>query len=124
MSKIKQVTLPSDSATVKITEKQWNENISNTFEDVRGELVTTGEWQIPVKYRALAVRKNWKSNKYGDYIETVTLYGKRTLGDIKEDGYKLTGRVSINGKKIRAYTSSVLFELPDGRLYEVAVISC
>ena len=118
MPKNNQITLPADSATVKITENQWIEFISQSFEDNRGE------WQIPVKYRALAVRNNWKSNEYGNWIESVTLYGKRTLGDIKEDGYKLTGRVSINGKKIRAYTSSVLFELPDGRLYGVAVISC
>lgn len=50
-----------------------------------------------------------------------TIYGKRTLTDIKQDGYALFGRVSIGGKKHRAFTSNRIFE-KNGKLISVSVL--
>ena len=119
---MKSLTLPVNVTTAKITEEQWKEFISDTIGDISGEMVTVGPWQIPVKFVAPAASYTWKNNGYCDFIESVTLYGKRTLCRVKESDYKLEGIVSINGVKRRAYTSSIMFELPDGRLYNVATI--
>lgn len=49
------------------------------------------------------------------------LYGVRTMSRPKESGYNMEGRVSIAGKTHSAFTSSKLFERPDGSLVDVAV---
>lgn len=38
------------------------------------------------------------------------------------EGYSQAGRVSLGGKKIHAFTSSQLFQLPCGKLVEVATL--
>lgn len=53
---------------------------------------------------------------------SATIYGIRQLLDIREDGYSLSGRVSVNGRKYRAFTSSALMQRPDGKLVNVAVL--
>lgn len=50
------------------------------------------------------------------------IYGMRSLISPKESGYQMEGRVSIGGKKHRAFTSSKLFERPDGSLCDVGVL--
>jgi hypothetical protein len=119
---MKSLKIPVVLTTTKITEDQWKEFISDTIGDISGEMVTVGPWQVPVKFVALAASYTWKNEGYGAVIESVTLYGKRTLCRVKESDYKLEGIVSIKGVKRRAYTSSIMFELPDGRLYNVATI--
>ena len=119
---MKSLTLPVNGITAKITEDQWKEFVSDTFGDISGELVTVGPWQVPVKFVALTASYTWKNNGYGEFIESVTLYGKRTLCRVKEGSYNLEGIVSINGKKKSGYSSSVMFQLPDGQLYEVGTI--
>jgi hypothetical protein len=119
---MKSLTLPVNVTTAKITVEQWKEFISETIGDISGEMVTVGPWKVPIKIVALAASYTWKNDGYGDFIESVTLYGKRTLCNVKESGYDLEGIVSIKGVKRRAYTSSIMFELPDGRLYNVATI--
>ena len=47
---------------------------------------------------------------------------KGTLYDVKNFGYEGEGRISIAGKKVRGFTSSKIFRLPDGELINVAVI--
>lgn len=88
----------------------------------RGELKTYGPWNIPISYKALCMSM---VNTYPDFpsiTHNKTAYGIRTLTDIRQSGYELEGRVSIGGKKYSAFTSSQLFELPDGKLIDVAVI--
>lgn len=88
----------------------------------RGELKTYGVWNIPVSYRALCMSS---VNTYPDLpsiTHSKTVYGIRTLTNIRQGGYELEGHVSIGGKKYSAFTSTQLFELPDGRLIDVAVI--
>ena len=87
----------------------------------RGELKTYGPWQIPISYRALCVSSIYSASYYTKTERTMA-YGVRTMTQPKESGYCLEGRVSIGGKKYSAFTTSQLFELPDGRLIDVAVI--
>jgi hypothetical protein len=64
-------------------------------------------------------------NTYPDFpsiTHSKTSYGFRTLTGIRQGGYELEGRVSIGGRKYAAFTSSQLFELPDGRLIDIATI--
>lgn len=90
----------------------------------RGEATTFGPWSIVRTYRALAVTATWKPGPTHDYVAEYTLHGDRTMTRPRQGGYELEGHVSIGGRKLSAFTSSILFELPDGRLIKVAVIHC
>jgi hypothetical protein len=46
----------------------------------------------------------------------------RTMSNPRSSGYDMEGTVSIGGVKSSCFTSSQLFELPCGKLVEVAVI--
>lgn len=115
------ITVPATPGALKLTADQWKNFLSETMEDQRGNLETFGPWQIPVRYIAPAISIEW-----GEYNTPIsyTLYGQRTLNSLRQSGYELEGRVSVNGRKVRGFTSSLLVELPDGRLLETAVIHC
>ena len=49
------------------------------------------------------------------------VYGVRKMSRPTESGYQMEGRVSIGGKTYRAFTSSRMFERPDGSLVDVGV---
>lgn len=86
--------------------------------EARGELETWGPWQQPLVYKALCM-----SVEYADGRRiSATAYGIRTMGQPKQSGHVLEGRVSVLGKSVRGFTSSQLFELEDGSLVDVAVI--
>lgn len=87
----------------------------------RGKLVSRGMWNLPVSYRALCMSATWGDGVNG-YRDTATCYGLRTLSRPRESGHCLEGRVSVNGKSVRGFTSSQLFELEDGSLVDVATI--
>jgi hypothetical protein len=77
-------------------------------------------WHAPiVGVKGLAITCD-----FGDFStpENGKIFGVRTLSDVRESGYQLEGRVSIGGKKYRAFTSSRLFEREDGTLCDVAVL--
>lgn len=115
------LTIKADpkSAVWKITEEQWREYISSELEDQRFEMETMGPWRVVRRVSAPATSIVW-----GEYstAESITLYGRCAMHNPRESGYQLEGRVSIKGKKYRAFTSSCMFELPDGRLLETAVL--
>jgi len=50
------------------------------------------------------------------------VYGVRSMSRPKESGYVLEGRVSIGGETCSAFTSSHLFQRPDGSLVDVGVL--
>jgi hypothetical protein len=85
-------------------------NIPNDVHEVHGEMETVGMWQLVRKYRALAKDQD-------GYI-----YGVRSLDEPKESGYVLEGKVSIDGHRYRAFTSSTLFQRTDGSLCDVAIL--
>lgn len=87
----------------------------------RGEMVTVGPWSICRRYKALATTATWRPG-YSGGVDEYTIYGDRTMTRPRQGGYELEGWVSIEGKKRSCFTSSILFELPDKRLIDVAVI--
>jgi hypothetical protein len=116
------LTLPAGGGgAVPITLQQWRDYVSPELADQRGELETVGPWRLPLRYSAPAVTVTW-----GPYstMETITLYGRRTMHAPRESGYVLEGRASIGGRKLSCFTSSQLFQLPDGTLLETATIHC
>ena len=78
----------------------------------------------PDRIRAIVERAEWKDDPYGLNVGKawVEFYSVRTLTDPRQNGYAMDGRVSLNGRKLSAFTSDALFELPDGRLISAAVI--
>ncbi len=48
------------------------------------------------------------------------VYGIRALTHCRESGYQIEGQVSIDGRKVRAFTSDALFQRADGSLVSVA----
>jgi hypothetical protein len=70
-------------------------------------------WQVVTKVRGLAVRRQGN---------LAWIYGLRTLSQARQSGYQMEGRVSVGGKRCRAFTSSMMFEREDGSLCNVAVL--
>ena len=79
-------------------------------DEVRFDIQTFGPWYIIRSIKGLAI------DEHG------TIYGIRTMTDCHESGYAQEGRVSIGGKKRRAFTSSQLFQREDGSLCNVAIL--
>ena len=117
------LTLPVDAGTVQITTQQWLDYISPELADQRGNLETVGPWRIPLRFSAPAVTVQWAPTPWAQ-AESITLYGRRTMHAPRESGYVLEGRASIGGRKLSCFTSSQLFQLPDGTLLETATIHC
>lgn len=87
----------------------WNVPDAPTNE-VRFEIETRGPWQIVSKVRGLAMTDDGR------------VYGLRNLLDARQSGYDMNGKVSIAGRKYRAFTSSKLFQRPDGSLVDVGIL--
>jgi len=86
-----------------------------------GVLNTKGPWNIPISYKALAVSKKYNRTEGYLKIEQLTIYGQRTIRELKTSGHKQEGSLSIDGKKQRCFTSSQLFDV-EGVLIDVAII--
>jgi hypothetical protein len=79
--------------------------------DCRFSITTTGHgWNVITSIRGLVID-----------FKTREVHGVRTMHHPKESGYQMTGRVSVGGKKVRAFTSSTLLRV-NGRLISVAVL--
>lgn len=113
------LTLPAGAGCTAITAEQFRLYLGPDLTEIRGNLETCGPWQLPVRYHAPAISIVWGPN---NSAETITLYGWRIMCDLKEAGYHLEGRCSIAGRKRSAFTSSQLWQLPDGTLLDTAVI--
>lgn len=113
------LVIPTPEFVVPISLSQWEEFIGGEPRDIRGELETSGEWQIPVSFQALAISRTYPEHK--NFPDSITLYGRRKMSELTQHSYELFGRVSINARKRRGFTSSVMFGI-DGKLFEVAVI--
>lgn len=76
------------------------------------------------RFRAIVERVEWVDDQHGMMTRKawVEFYPVRTLADTRENGYAMDGRVSLGGRKHSAFTSDVLFELPNGRLISAAVV--
>ena len=87
----------------------------------RGEMETRGPWGTISRYSAITEAKDF-TEVFPTKTARARFWPARSLENPRESGYQLEGRVSIGGRKVRAFTASQLFELPDGRLIDVATI--
>lgn len=127
MRKQKTIVLAYTPGSLKLTQEQADQLFTpdqiSSADEIRGELKTYGMWQIPVSYKALCTSNNWPEQENGITSSgPVSVFGVRVLSGCRQSGYELEGRVSVDGKRYRGFTSSQLFELPNGRLINVATI--
>jgi len=82
------------------------------------DIETRGPWGVISQFKAISMGAN-----FSDHIKMtkVAFFGPRKLLNPKPNNYQLEGRVSINGKKHSAFTSSQMFEI-NGHLIDVSVI--
>jgi hypothetical protein len=89
----------------------------------RLDVKTKGLWQIPVSITGVCVSARWIDQSWGRTVSHYTLNGIRTMTKPDALGYEMEGRVSLNGVKVRAFTSSVMFQIQEtGKLVSVAVL--
>lgn len=127
MTKQNTIVLPYTPGSLKLTEEHVKalgftaDQIAQG--EIRGELKTIGPWQLPVSYKALCTSNEWPEDKNGiTHSGPVHVFGVRVLSGCRQSGHELEGRVSVGGKSYRGFTSSQLFELPNGKLINVATI--
>ena len=115
-------TYHNPETAIKITKEDAIAfGINPELDQQRGELKTFGVWNIPKSFKALCLSSIFDKSK-GYYVTLqTTVYGQRTLTNVRQGGYELEGYVSIRGKKYTAFTSSQLFEI-EGKLIDVAII--
>jgi len=85
----------------------------------RFDMTHRGPWHICTSLAAIV-----EHSEYGDFsqVTRARFWPVRRMSAPRENGYAMEGQVSIGGRKIPAFTSSQLFELPDGRLIDVATL--
>ena len=85
----------------------------------RLESIHTGPWSICRSIRGVVQRA-----EFGDYHGKtwVEFYPARTMSNPRYGGHDMEGTISLAGRKSSAFTSSQLFELPDGRLVDCGII--
>ena len=113
-----------NTSTIKLTvEQAKNLGIDISQDEIRGNLKTYGMWQIPISFNALCISAKYgiKENSFCTECLELTIYGNRTMTNVKQGGYELNGYVSIKGKKYSCFTSCQTFEVND-HLIEVSVI--
>ena len=113
--------ISNPETAIKLTIEEAKQlGIDPTQDQQSGEIKTFGPWGIVQSFKALAISAKYTKEYYTKCTE-LTIYGVRTLSDVKQAGYNLEGRTSIEGRKYSAFSSSQLFEI-DGKLIEVATI--
>ena len=110
------IKLTNEQAALLFTKEQLA-----SCDNIHGKLKTFGPWGIPINYQALCTSNVW-SEAFPHEHGPLYVYGQRTLNNVRQSGYELEGRVSVAGRKWRGFTSSQMFELPNGRLINVATI--
>lgn len=98
------------------------ESLGLTGDDKRLDVETVGPWQIPVRIRGLCVTTEFDKACGYTRSKGFACFGVRTMTQPRQSGYEMEGRVSVGGRKVRAFTSSRLFELPDGKLISAGII--
>lgn len=118
------IIISNPESAIKLTEDQATSlGIDITQDEIRGDLKTYGVWNLPVSFKALCMSAKYgvKENEFLTSCLESTIYGNRTMTNVRQGGYELEGYVSINGKKYSCFTSSQLFEV-NNHLINVSVI--
>lgn len=111
------------SGSVKATREQLLE-LGVTSEEIEAgekgfETETLGCYGVTRTVRAVV-----ECGEFGEFhqIKWKDFYSMLTMSKPRQSGYEMDGVVSIGGRKDTCFTSSQLFELPCGKLVDVAVI--
>lgn len=88
----------------------------------RLESTHVGPWHICTSLRGIVERAKFEHDSFFVKTKWKEFYPARTLSRPRSMGFDMEGHISLNGKQVSAFTSSQIFELPDGRLIDVAVI--
>lgn len=124
------LVLPNTSAALPVSFEQARQFLGEeaiASGERRLAIQTAGPWSIICACKGLAVTAEWVPHPSfpgtdRKEVKSYTLHGERALCRATPSGYALEGEVSIEGKKWRAFTSSLLFRLPDGKLVNCAVL--
>lgn len=77
-------------------------------------------WHVTRSLRAIVQTAEFNPENHAK--RWADFYPMRTMTNPRSAGYDMEGFVSLRGKKSSCFTTSQLFELPDGKLVDVAVI--
>lgn len=85
----------------------------------RFEMETWGCYGVIRSLRAIVA-----TGEFGEHgaMTWKQFYSMRTMSNPRQSGYDMEGVVSVGGRKSTCFTSSQMFELPCGKLVDVAVI--
>ena len=103
------------------------EALGITKEDIkagekRGESTHVGAWSVIKSYKAIVIAKVF-DDSYGFTKSTrLRVWPPRTMTNIRQCGYNIEGWASLGGKKVSCFSSSIMFETPDGGLIDCAAI--
>lgn len=118
------IVITNPAGAIELTEDQAQQiGLNITQDEQHGELKTFGVWNIPVSFKAICMSAKYSEMRLpllSDCTEK-TIYGIRTLTNVRNSGYDLEGYVSIKGKKYTAFTSSELFQV-NGKLINASII--
>ena len=111
------------SGSVKATREELNK-LGITNEEIeagekRFKHETWGCYGVTKSLKAIV-----ETGEFGEHsvMTWKQFYPVRTMSNPRQSGYDMEGVVSIGGRKSTCFTSSQLFELPCGKLVDVAVI--
>jgi len=85
----------------------------------RFDMTHRDAWHVCTSLAAIA-----EHSEYGEFsrVTRARFWPVRRMSNPRQNGHAMEGRVSIGGRKIPAFTSSQLFELPNGRLIDIATL--
>lgn len=86
-----------------------------TVDEVPLRILYEGPWGMPKKCEGYVIHSRFD-------IGQRIIYGRRSMFDIRQAGYGIDGRISLNGKKCSCFTSSTIIELENGHLINVQII--
>lgn len=88
---------------------------------LKGDLETIGTWGAPKSFVALCISSKFK--RFPVERTETTFYGQRKMSNFNQKGgYELDGWVSVGGKKVSCFTSSLSISIDNGESLEIAVI--
>jgi hypothetical protein len=82
----------------------------------RAEAETLGPWQTVSRLRGIVVSVEFDRSAFPTRSKRFRAWPMRSMSRPRYMGYDMEGKISLDGVKVRAFTSSQLFELPNGKL--------
>ena len=88
----------------------------------RSEMETFGPWQIITRVRGIVVSVEFDRSEFPTRSKRFRAWPVKSMSRPREMGYDMEGKISLGGVEVRAFTSSQLFELPNGKLINCFVL--